>query len=75
MEQRPYLFRFFHNRPVTGDIEAMQQSCAFLPVKSEQDEVEHVCITIFDYTDTALYRAKREGRNRVVAVEESLTLS
>jgi signal transduction histidine kinase len=54
-EQRPYLFRFHHNRPVTGGVDAMQQSCTFLPVKGADQVVEHVCITLFDYTDTALY--------------------
>jgi two-component system NtrC family sensor kinase len=54
-EQRPYLFRFQHNRPVTGGVDAMQQSCTFLPVKGEGEGVEHVCITLFDLTDTAIY--------------------
>ncbi len=54
-EQRPYLFRFHHNRPVTGGVDAMQQSCTFLPVKGVDQVVEQVCITLFDYTDTALY--------------------
>jgi len=54
-EQRPYLFRFHHNRPVTGGVDAMQQSCTFLPVKGAEQVVEQVCITLFDYTDTALY--------------------
>lgn len=57
-EQRPYLFHFYHNRPVTGGVEAMQQSCTFLPVKNAQDEVEQVCITLFDYTDTAIYQRR-----------------
>ena len=57
-EQRPYLFRFRHNRPITGGGEAMQQSCTFLPVKNAQDAIEHVCITVFDYTDIALYQKK-----------------
>ncbi|MBI2309176.1 MAG: PAS domain-containing protein [Rhodocyclales bacterium] len=57
-EQRPYLFRFHHNRPITGGVDAMQQSCTFLPVKGDGDEVEHVCINVFDYTDTALYQHK-----------------
>jgi len=57
-EQRPYLFRFFHNRPVTGGVEAMQQSCTFLPVKNAKEEVEHVCVTLFDYTDTAIFQRR-----------------
>jgi signal transduction histidine kinase len=55
-EQRPYLFRFHHNRPITGGVDAMQQSCTFLPVKAAGDVVEHVCVNVFDYTDTALYQ-------------------
>ncbi len=57
-EQRPYLFRFNHNRPVTGGIDAMQQSCTFLPVKNAEDSVEQVCISVFDNTDTAIYQRK-----------------
>lgn len=57
-EQRPYLFRFFHNRPVTGGVEAMQQSCTFLPIKNDKEEVENVCVTVFDYTDTAIYQKR-----------------
>jgi len=57
-EQRPYLFRFHHNRPVTGGIEAMQQNCTFLPVKNAADEVEQVCISVFDATDMAIYQKK-----------------
>jgi signal transduction histidine kinase len=60
-EQRPYLFRFHHNRPVTGGVEAMQQSCTFLPVRDAEDHVSHVCITLFDYTDTALFQQRLTG--------------
>ena len=52
-EQRPYLFRFPHNRPITGGGEFMYQNCTFLPVKNDSDEVESVCITLMDVTDVA----------------------
>lgn len=55
-EQRPYLFRFHHNRPITGGVDTMQQNCTFLPVNNDQDEVEYVCITLFDFTDTAIFQ-------------------
>lgn len=55
-EQRPYLFHFHHNRPITGGVEAMLQNCTFLPVKNDRDEVEYVCITLFDFTDTAIFQ-------------------
>ena len=57
-EQRPYLFRFHHNRPITGGVDAMQQSCTFLPVANCSGQIEHVCVNVFDYTDTALYQKK-----------------
>lgn len=57
-EQRPYLFRFYHNRPITGGVDTMQQNCTFLPVKNAQEEVEYVCITLFDFTDTAIFEKK-----------------
>jgi diguanylate cyclase (GGDEF)-like protein len=57
-EQRPYLFRFNHNRPVTGGIDAMQQDCTFLPVKNADDLVDQVCISVVDATDTAIYQRK-----------------
>ena len=53
-EQRPYLFRFPHNRPITGGAEYMFQNCTFLPVKNIQGEVESVCVTLFDATDVGV---------------------
>jgi two-component system, NtrC family, sensor kinase len=67
-EQRPYLFRFHHNRPVTGGVDAMQQSCTFLPVKGGNGAVEQVCISLFDYTDTALYH--RQLTNAIGELEQ-----
>jgi signal transduction histidine kinase len=56
-EQRPYLFRFDHNRPMTGGIDAMRQSCTFLPVRAPDGSVDQVCVTVFDYTDSAVAHA------------------
>ena len=55
-EQRPYLFKFRHNRPVTGGVEHMYQDCTFIPLKDEGGEVQQVCITLVDVTDTAVYQ-------------------
>ncbi|HPR05735.1 MAG TPA: ATP-binding protein [Denitromonas sp.] len=52
--QRPYLFRFDHNRPITGGVDAMRQNCTFLPVKNAAGEVIQVCVTVQDVTDTAI---------------------
>lgn len=56
-EQRPYLFKFPHNRPVTGGVDSMQQDSTFLPVRNAAGEVQFVCVTLFDVTDTSVYQA------------------
>ncbi|WP_313952397.1 ATP-binding protein [Accumulibacter sp.] len=53
-ELRPYLFRFPHNRPITGGMESMRQNVTFLPLRLSGGEVSLVCGTVFDYTDTAM---------------------
>lgn len=55
-EQRPYLFKFRHNRPVTGGVEYMYQDCTFIPIKNSQGEVDHICVTVVDTTDVAIYK-------------------
>ena len=57
-EQRPFLFRFDHNRPMTGGVDAMRQSCTFLPVRDADGTVSQVCVTVFDYTDAAVAHAE-----------------
>ncbi|NPU91468.1 MAG: sensor domain-containing diguanylate cyclase [Gammaproteobacteria bacterium] len=60
-EQRPYLFPFRHNRPVTGGMEFMCQDLTLMPIKDEAGEVENVCIILFDVTDTAIYRSMHQA--------------
>jgi diguanylate cyclase (GGDEF)-like protein len=57
-EQRPYLFKFAHNRPVTGGVDCMRQDCTLMPVKDDAGEVQFVCFTVFDVTDTSIYQSK-----------------
>ncbi len=57
-EQRPFLFRFHHNRPMTGGVDAMRQNCTLLPLKNASGEVELVCLTLADLTDTAMYQGR-----------------
>ena len=57
-EQRPYIFRFDHNRPITGGVDAMRQSCTLLPLKDAAGEVEFVCVTLVDLTDTAMFQGR-----------------
>ena len=53
-ENRPFLFRFAHNRPITGGVDHMYQNCMLLPLKAEQGKPEAVCVMVFDATDTAI---------------------
>jgi len=57
-EQRPYLFKFQHNRPVTGGVDCMRQDCTLMPVKDDSGEVQYVCFTLFDVTDTSIYQSQ-----------------
>ncbi|MEN9658877.1 MAG: hypothetical protein RL571_2342 [Pseudomonadota bacterium] len=53
-EQRPYLFKFPHNRPITGGMDFMQQNTTFMPVRNEYGEVDAVTVNLFDVTDNAI---------------------
>ncbi|MEW5755272.1 MAG: diguanylate cyclase [Pseudomonadota bacterium] len=66
-KQRPYLFRFPHNRPVTGGVDCMRQNCTFLPIKNQQGEVTHVCITLFDATDESISEQKLQQARDILA--------
>jgi diguanylate cyclase (GGDEF)-like protein len=68
-EQRPYLFRFNHNRPVTGGVDFMYQNCSFIPVRDENGEVVSVAVTLQDVTDLAI--AHRELEAARLQLEES----
>jgi two-component system, NtrC family, sensor kinase len=61
-KQRPYMFRFPHNRPLTGGTDFMYQDVAFLPV-SENHEVSAVCVMLTDMTDAAMYHRALDHAN------------
>jgi diguanylate cyclase (GGDEF)-like protein len=58
-EQRPYLFKFDHDRPITGGVDFMQQDCTFAPLTRER-EVIAVCVTISDVTHTSMMQRARD---------------
>ncbi|MDG0025435.1 diguanylate cyclase [Trinickia sp. Y13] len=58
-EQRPYLFKFDHDRPITGGVDFMQQDCTFMPLTRGR-EVEAVCVTISDVTHVSVVQRERE---------------
>lgn len=55
-EQRPYLFHFDCNRPITSQANHMYQNITIFPLASLTGEVEQVCLVIYDVTDEAVSR-------------------
>lgn len=62
-EQRPFLFKFPHNRPITGGVEHMYQDFALMPIKAANGEVERIVITLTDATDVAIYQNMLKDAN------------
>jgi diguanylate cyclase (GGDEF)-like protein len=58
-EQRPYLFKFDHDRPITGGVDFMQQDCTFMPLTRGR-EVIAVCVTVSDVTHVSVVQRERE---------------
>ncbi|MBF0552925.1 MAG: sensor domain-containing diguanylate cyclase [Nitrospirae bacterium] len=52
-KQRPYLFRFQHNRQITGDGGYMYQDCTFIPILDTDGRTALICMTIQDMTEAA----------------------
>ena len=74
-EQRPWLFRFEHDRPITGGVDYMQQDCTFMPLTRGR-EVIAVCVTITDVTHVSIMQRAREeavAKLREIADHDSLT--
>jgi len=69
-EQRPYLFRFNNYRPITGMAPYMYQNCTIIPLLSTQGQVDHICLIIYDVTDTAV---NKEGMKTANAKLEYLS--
>ncbi len=57
-EYRPHLFQFANPHSVIGDDKWMQQDCTFSPMIDETGAVTHVCLSVFDSTNTAVYQKK-----------------
>lgn len=53
-EQRPFLFKFGSNRPITSASDFMFQNITLFPLASLTSQVEQICIVVYDVTDEAL---------------------
>lgn len=62
-EQRPYVFRFKNNRPITGTSEFMYQNCTFIPVTNTRGEVDSLCVIVYDVTDVAVSKLELQRAN------------
>lgn len=62
-EQRPYVFKFKNNRPITGTSEFMYQNCTFIPVTNATGQVENLCIIVYDVTDVAVSKQELQKAN------------
>lgn len=56
-EQRPFLFKFKNNRPITGTAEYMYQNATLIPLTDASGEVSHVGIAIYDVSDHAVNKS------------------
>lgn len=63
-EQRPYLFRFTTNRPITSGSDHMYQNVTIFPLATLGEQVEKVCIMVYDVTDQALAKLNIEHLNQ-----------
>lgn len=72
--QKPYLFRFHHNRMISGEsIEYMHQDCTFIPVHNSDTGETYVCITIHDMTDIVVSQQKIIEINDINKTLEHMT--
>lgn len=55
-EQRQYIFKLPHFRPVTSSSQYMAQNCTMLPLESQQSELSLICILIEDATDAFVFQ-------------------
>ncbi|MFQ3229067.1 diguanylate cyclase [Reinekea sp.] len=66
-EQRPYVFKFRNNRPITGVTRYMYQNCTFIPVVSTTGTVENLAVIVYDVTDVATSKIKLKEVNEKLA--------
>jgi len=62
-EQRPYLFRFGANRPITSPSQFMYQNITIFPLASLSGQVDQVCIVVYDVTDQAVSKQAVDNLN------------
>ncbi len=62
-EQRPYLFKFDSYRPITSVADYMYQNSTIIPLKNTNGNVDHICLIIYDVTETAVNKLQLQTVN------------
>lgn len=62
-EQRPFLFKFTTNRPITSASDSMYQNVTMFPLSTLGESSEKICIMVYDVTDQALGKMNIEKLN------------
>jgi diguanylate cyclase (GGDEF)-like protein len=62
-EQRPYLFKFVNNRPITSDLALMYQNVTMFPLTSLNGDIEKLCMLVYDVSDQASNKLRVDGLN------------
>lgn len=59
-----YLFPLSSAQYLQNRYERMQQNAVVAPLRGANNQVEHVCVTVQDYTDTVMYQERLEESTR-----------
>ncbi|WP_137165780.1 sensor domain-containing diguanylate cyclase [Salinimonas lutimaris] len=62
-EQRPYLFHFGSNRPITSDSTHMYQNVTMFPLSDADGTVQRLCMLVYDVTDQAIGKLRVDRLN------------
>jgi diguanylate cyclase len=60
-EQRPYLFKFTNNHPITGRAEFMYQNATIIPLSNPDGTTDHICLIVYDVTNSAMSKKDLKG--------------
>lgn len=55
-EQRQYIFKLPHLRPITSSSQYMAQNCTMIPLNTDKADHQLICILIEDATDAFVYQ-------------------
>jgi len=62
-EQRPFLFKFKNNFPITGRADFMYQNATMIPLNSTSGETDHICLIIYDVTSATINKQALDQQN------------